>query len=40
MTKHINKQYLNHFKQEAVALMTEQGYSVVGAVASLNVTDI
>ena len=29
----------NDFKQEAVALVTEQGYSVVEAAASLNVTD-
>jgi transposase len=39
MTKRINKQYPNDFKQEAVALVTEQGYSVVEAAASLNITD-
>lgn len=39
MTKRINKQYPIDFKQEAVALVTEQGYSVVEAAASLNITD-
>jgi len=39
MTKRTNKQYLNDFKEEAVALVTDQGYSVVAAAASLNVTD-
>ncbi len=39
MTKRTNKQYPNDFKQEAVALVTEQGYSVVEAAASLNFTD-
>ncbi len=39
MTKLTNKQYPNDFKQEAVALVTQQGYSVVEAAASLNVTD-
>lgn len=39
MTKRINKHYPNDFKQEAVALVTEQGYSVVEAAASLNITD-
>ena len=39
MTKRTNKQYPNDFKQEAVALVTQQGYSVVEAAASLNVTD-
>jgi transposase len=39
MTKLTNKQYPNDFKQEAVALVTEQGYSVVEAAASLNITD-
>jgi transposase len=33
------KKYPNDFKQEAVALVTEQGYSVVEAAASLNITD-
>ena len=39
MTKRTNKQYLSDFKQEVVALVTQQGYSVVEAAASLNVTD-
>jgi transposase len=39
MTKRTNKQYPNDFKQEAVALVTQQGYSVVEAATSLNVTD-
>ena len=39
MTKRIKKTYPNDFKQEAVALVTEQGYSVVEAAASLNITD-
>ena len=39
MTKRINKHYPDDFKQEAVALVTEQGYSVVEAAASLNITD-
>lgn len=39
MTKRTNKQYPNDFKQEAVALVIEQGYSVVEAAASLNTTD-
>jgi transposase InsO family protein len=39
MTKRTNKQYPNDFKQEAVALVTEQGYSVVEVAASLNITD-
>jgi transposase len=39
MTKRTNKQYPNDFKQEAVALVTQQGYLVVEAAASLNVTD-
>ena len=39
MTKRTNKQYPNDFKQEAVALVTQQGYSVVEAASSLNVTD-
>ncbi|MFT5283833.1 MAG: transposase [Kangiellaceae bacterium] len=39
MTKRTNKQYPNDVKQEAVALVTQQGYSVVEAAASLNVTD-
>lgn len=28
MTKRKNRRYTNEFKQEAVALVTEQGYSV------------
>lgn len=39
MTKRTNKQHPNDFKQEAVALVIEQGYSVVEAAASLNITD-
>lgn len=39
MTKRTNKQYPNDFKQEAVALVTEQGYSVAEAAASLNIAD-
>lgn len=39
MTKRTNKKYPSDFKQEAVALVTEQSYSVVEAVASLNITD-
>jgi transposase len=39
MTKRNNKQYPNDFKQEAVALVTQQGYLVVEAAASLNITD-
>ncbi|NOU50480.1 transposase [Pseudoalteromonas sp. JBTF-M23] len=30
MTKRKNKSYTTEFKQEAVALVTEQGYSVSG----------
>lgn len=37
MTKPVNKQYPNDFKQ--VALVTEQGYSVAEAAASLNIMD-
>jgi transposase len=39
MTKRTNKNYPNDFKQEAVSLVTEQGYSVVEAATSLNITD-
>ena len=39
MTKRNNKQYPNDFKQEAVALVTQQGYLVVEAAASLHITD-
>lgn len=39
MTKRKNRSYTNEFKQEAVALVTEQGYSVPKAAASLGITD-
>jgi transposase len=39
MTKRINKHYPEEFKQEAVALVFEQNYTVVEAAASLGVTD-
>lgn len=39
MTKRINKQYPDDFKQEAVALVLEQGYTIVQAAASLGITD-
>ena len=39
MTKRKNRIYTNEFKQEAVALVTEQGYSVPKAAASLGITD-
>ncbi len=39
MTKRINRSYTTEFKQEAVALVTEQGYSVPKAAASLGITD-
>ncbi|MFT6907434.1 MAG: transposase [Oleiphilaceae bacterium] len=39
MTKRINKHYPEEFKQEAVALVLEQNYTVVEAAASLGVTD-
>lgn len=38
MTKRKNKTYTTEFKQEAVALVTEQGYSVSEASASLGIT--
>ncbi|EWH08081.1 transposase [Catenovulum agarivorans DS-2] len=38
MTKRKNKTYTTEFKQEAVALVTEQGYSVSEAAASLGIT--
>ncbi len=38
MTKRKNKSYTTEFKQEAVALVTEQGYSVSEATASLGIT--
>ena len=39
MTKRTNRNYTAEFKQEAVALVTEQGYSVSKAAASLGITD-
>ncbi|WP_193343340.1 IS3 family transposase [Pseudoalteromonas luteoviolacea] len=39
MTKRTNRSYTAEFKQEAVALVTEQGYSVSKAAASLGITD-
>ncbi|WP_448570070.1 IS3 family transposase [Thalassotalea ganghwensis] len=39
MTKRTNRSYTAEFKQEAVALITEQGYSVPKAAASLGITD-
>ena len=39
MTKRKNRVYSNEFKQEAVALVLEQGYSVPRAAASLGITD-
>jgi len=38
MTKRKNKTYTTEFKQEADALVTEQGYSVSEAAASLGIT--
>ena len=38
MTKRTNRSYTAEFKQEAVALITEQGYSIPKA-ASLGITD-
>ena len=39
MTKRTNRSYTAECKQEAVALVTEQGYSVPKAAASLGITD-
>ena len=39
MTKRTNKHYPVEFKQEAVALVIEQGYTIVQAAASLGITD-
>ena len=39
MTKRTNKHYPVEFKQEAVALVIEQDYSIVQAAASLGITD-
>ena len=39
MTKRTNRSYTAEFKQEAVALVTEQGYSVAKTAAFLGITD-
>ena len=39
MTNRTNRNYTVEFKQEAVALVTEQSYSVPKAAASLGITD-
>lgn len=39
MTKRTNRSYTTEFKQEAVALVTDQIYSVPKAAASLVITD-
>lgn len=39
MTKRTNRSYTAEFKQEAVALVTEQVYSEPKAAASLGITD-
>ncbi|HHR5944766.1 TPA: transposase [Providencia alcalifaciens] len=39
MKKRTNRFYTTEFKQEAVALVTEQGYSVPKEAASLEITD-
>lgn len=39
MAKRTNRTYTTEFKNEAVALVTEQGYSVPKAAASLGLTD-
>ncbi len=39
MNKRKNRSYPLAFKQEAVALVVEQGYSVAAAAASLGITD-
>ena len=39
MTKRKNRSYTAEFKQEAVALVTEQGYSIPKAAASLGITE-
>ncbi len=38
MTKRKNRVYTSEFKEEAVALVTEQGYTVIEAAASLGIT--
>ncbi|WP_289031847.1 transposase [uncultured Paraglaciecola sp.] len=40
MTKRINRSYTAEFKQDAVALVTEQGYSVPKAAASLGIESL
>jgi len=39
MTKQKNTSYTDEFRQEAVALPTEHGYSIPKAAASLSITD-
>ena len=39
MKKRTNSVYTTRFKQEAVALVSKQGYSVPKAVASLGIID-
>ncbi len=39
MTKRTNRNYTAEFKQEAVVLVTKQGYTVRKAAASLGITD-
>lgn len=39
MTNRKIRSYTNEFKKEAVALVTEQGYSVAKAATSLGITD-
>ena len=39
MTKRTNRSYTAEFKQEAVALVTEQGNTIPKAASSLGITD-
>ena len=39
MTKRTNRNYTAELKQEALALVTKQGYSVPRSAASLGITD-
>jgi transposase len=39
VTKRKNKRYPTEFKQEAVALVVEQNYSISQAASSLGITD-
>ena len=39
MTKRTNRNYTAEFKQEALTLVTKQGYSEPKAAASLGITD-